>query len=418
VSPLSLAFGNNQVGVATAAQTVTLSNTGNDVLLIASLGVTGVDAASFAPVSTCGATLAAASSCTVSVVFTASSVGAKSAAITIVSNAFANPTITVPLSGTGAASAAVVSPASLTFPVTLVRNLTAAQTVTLSNPGTWPLTISGITVTGATPAPFVMSRTCGATLAAGSSCTMSVVFAPTSAGNFTAAISIASDALGTPVVTVPMTGTGTAIAVSTTSLNFGNVVVNRTSTGLNVTVLNNGLTALTGLTLASSNPEFTFTTTCGTTLQAGRNCTVTVRFRPTAVNPQTGTLSIGSSDPVNPVVISLSGTGLAPIAKLVAPASGALAFTARVNGPTSASQPVTIQNTGTAPLAINGVNVSSGRFPIISNSCNGNLAVGATCTVNVAFRARVLGPVTGTLTVSVNAPATNVTVGLTGTGTP
>jgi hypothetical protein len=83
---------------------------------------------------------------------------------------------------------------------------------TLSNTGTATLNNIVPTITGANPSDFALStgtNACGATLAAGSSCMIYVTFTPASASSFTATLSVADSASGSPQ-TSTLTGTGTA----------------------------------------------------------------------------------------------------------------------------------------------------------------------------------------------------------------
>lgn len=86
-------------------------------------------------------------------------------------------------------------------------------------------------------------------------------------------------------------------------------------------------------------------------------------------------------------------------------------------GTTSSSQPVTLSNTGGAPLTVNTI-VASGDFAETDN-CNGSVAAGHSCTINVTFSPTLPGTRTGTLTITDNsdgAPGSQQTVSLTGTG--
>ena len=89
----------------------------------------------------------------------------------------------------------------------------AAQTVTVTNPGTTAASVSSVSVTG----PFSQTNTCGTSIAAGGSCTVSVKFAPTSGGALTGTLTIATSAPGSPL-TVALSGTG---VTSTTNLALG-----------------------------------------------------------------------------------------------------------------------------------------------------------------------------------------------------
>ncbi len=75
LSTTSLAFGNQPIDMTSAAQTVTLSNTGNAALSITSLTLTGTNASDFEQTNTCGSSLAAGANCTIAVMFTPSIAG-------------------------------------------------------------------------------------------------------------------------------------------------------------------------------------------------------------------------------------------------------------------------------------------------------------------------------------------------------
>jgi hypothetical protein len=99
-SPTSLAFGNQPVGMTSSVQAVTLSNTGNAPLSIASLALTGTNASDFDQSNTCGSSLAAGANCTIVVMFTPSVTGTEAASLSISDNSSGSPQ-TVSLSGAG-----------------------------------------------------------------------------------------------------------------------------------------------------------------------------------------------------------------------------------------------------------------------------------------------------------------------------
>ena len=102
LSPSSLNFGNQQTGTTSAAQTVTLTNTGGATLTISSISVTGV----FGQTNGCGATLAPLGSCNISVTFSPAATGAASGTLSVSDNASGSPH-TASLSGTGVAGSGV-----------------------------------------------------------------------------------------------------------------------------------------------------------------------------------------------------------------------------------------------------------------------------------------------------------------------
>src|SRR6202034_1376298 len=105
------------------------------------------------------------------------------------------------------------SPSSLSVGNEAVGSTTAAQTVTVSTPNSTAASVSGVSVTGA----FSQTNTCGTSIAAGGTCTVSVKFAPTSGGPLTGTLTINTSAPGGPI-TVALSGTG---VTSTTNLALG-----------------------------------------------------------------------------------------------------------------------------------------------------------------------------------------------------
>jgi hypothetical protein len=111
----------------------------------------------------------------------------------------------VPLSGTG--TTAELTPTSLSFGSVTVGNTSAAKTVTLKNVGTSAITITSITISGAAAGDFAQTNSCGSSLAASASCTISVTFKPTMTGTRSAMLKVTDSAAGSPQ-TVSLAGTG------------------------------------------------------------------------------------------------------------------------------------------------------------------------------------------------------------------
>ena len=190
----SLSFGNQNTGSTSSAQTITLSNAGTGTLDIASVTISGANAADYAILArNCGSTLAPSTGCGVEITFTPSAAGSRVATLTFTNNAnnTTGSTQSVSLSGTGvSAPQAAVAPSSLSFAVTTIGSTTAAQTVTITNGGAAVLTIGSIKLGGTDPGDFASTTTCGASLSAGGSCTVSITFKPTAAGSRAATLTI------------------------------------------------------------------------------------------------------------------------------------------------------------------------------------------------------------------------------------
>jgi hypothetical protein len=102
---------------------------------------------------------------------------------------------------------AKLAPATLNFGSVTVGTTSAAKIITLTNIGTTALTITSITITGAAAGDFSQTHTCGASLGAAASCTISVQFKPTVTGNRSAAVRVTDNAAGSPQQ-VPVSGKG------------------------------------------------------------------------------------------------------------------------------------------------------------------------------------------------------------------
>ncbi len=425
VSPAILPFGNQLLNTASAAQTVNVSNTGTAAMTINSIGLAGLNPTHFAQTSTCGATLAAGTNCTVSVTFTPTVADTPLGALLNVDVAAPATSQSIDLSGTGTLPVTALSVATLPFGDQVINTISAPpQTVTVSNTGSGPLTINSISLAGTDPGQFMRASTCGATLAAGANCTVNVRFAPTLAGAWAATLDVSVAAPGTSQ-SVTLSGTGIAplTTVSPAALAFGDQMVNTTGTALTVNVSNTGTAPMTinSISLSGANPtQFAQTNTCGATLAAGANCTVSVTFKPTGaggVGLQGASLAVNVATPAANELVSLSGTGIsAPIAA-VSPAT--LPFGNQVINTASAAQTVTVSNTGTQPLTINGISLTGADAALFAqtNDCTATLAAGANCTVNLTYTPTVAGVQGATLNVDVAAPATPQSVALSGTGT-
>jgi Abnormal spindle-like microcephaly-assoc'd, ASPM-SPD-2-Hydin/FG-GAP-like repeat len=194
----SLAFGDQSVGTASPVQTVNVFSSGSTPLQITNIAVTGPNATDFSLANNCAAPIEVGGSCTMSVVFTPSGGGSRSGSIAVTDSTSASPHI-VPLTGTGVTEGRLLLvPSNLPFGNVKLGTTSLAQTLNVSNSGTAPLSITGITVTGADADDFTYSSNCGMSLAVGGSCTISITFLPQALGTRTAFVSVADNSKGSP----------------------------------------------------------------------------------------------------------------------------------------------------------------------------------------------------------------------------
>jgi presenilin-like A22 family membrane protease len=425
VTPGSLSFGNQTTGTTSARQSTTLKNTGNAALTISGITIAGANPSDFAQTNNCGSSLAAGSSCIISVTFTPASVASFTASLEVADNASGSPQ-KVTLSGTGTVAPAPVAsltPVSLSFS-SVAGTTSPAQAATLKNTGNAALTISGITIVGANPSDFAQTNNCGASLAAGSSCNISVTFTPASAAAFTATLSVTDNASGSPH-TVTLSGIGATppapvASLTPATLSFS-AVAGTASAAQAATLKNTGNAALaiSGITISGTNAsDFSQTNTCGASLAAGGSCSISVTFTPASAASFTAMLSVADNAGGSPHTVTLSGAGTPPPAPVALLTPASLSFTA-VSGATTAAQPVTLKNSGNAALAISGIAIG-GTNPsdfAQTNDCGASLAAGSSCSISVTFTPASVSSFTATLSVTDNAGGSPQSITLSGTGT-
>jgi Abnormal spindle-like microcephaly-assoc'd, ASPM-SPD-2-Hydin len=202
VNPTQLSFPAQDLNKPSAAQAVTVSNSGATAAHGLSLSVSGPFSLAQ---NNCGTSLAAGASCTTGVVFTPPSRGVLSGALTVAASDLSTPA-TVSLSGIGGLTGAVqITPSMLNFPLTGVGATSSPITVTVANSSAavdldnLRLAVSSGFKTGST--------TCGEQLKAGSNCTVDVSFAPPALGTQNGTLTLTSERLAASM-TVPLSGMG------------------------------------------------------------------------------------------------------------------------------------------------------------------------------------------------------------------
>ena len=430
-SPSSLTYAVQNTGTTSAAQSVTVSNTGNSAVALSSIALTGANPGDFAiSNSTCPASIAASSSCAVSITFSPTANGSRTAAVTFTDNATGSPQ-SVGLSGTGQVPTFTLSfsPSSLTYALQNTGTTSAAQSVTVSNTGNSAVTLSSIALTGANAGDYSISNnTCPASLAASSSCSVSLTFSPTANGSRIAALTFTDNAIGSPQ-SVGLSGTGQVpthtLQFSPSSLTYALQNTGTTSGAQAVTVTNigNSTVTLSSIALTGANfGDFSISNnTCPASLAANASCSVSITFSPTAAGSRTASVTFTDNATGSPQSVGLSGTGQVPSFTLnFSPSS--LTFALQNTGSTSTAQSVTVTNNGNSPVTFSSIaltGANSGDFAISNNSCPvgaGSLAATSSCSVSVTFSPSANGSRIAAITFTDNASGSPQSVGLTGTG--
>ena len=407
---------------------VLISNTGTSPVNIASIVLGGTNPGDFAIGNSCstgaGTTLPAGpfgNTCTVSVSFTPTAAGARSAKITITDNAPGSPT-TINISGTGVTQTQTlsVSPTTLEFDPQVTGTTSAQQNLTVTNTGNFVVTFTNVTITTG----YALSNECTGQIPPGSTCSIGVTFTPTAAGAKPGTVTITSNAKpGTQ--TVPLSGTGITTAqeiqLSQTTVVFDPQTVSTLSSPQIVYYSNQGNVPVTIATIVQADTEFsTSGSSCvnGTQVSPQSFCTLRITITPSATGPRTSTLTITDNAPGSPRKITLNGTGITGTVPEVNLTPTSLTFATQAEGTTSAAQNVNLTNNGSGPLAISSVAITGADLSDFAqtNNCVSPLAAGFSCNIAVTFSPTAVGTRTASVTVTDSATGSPHSVSLTGTG--
>jgi hypothetical protein len=149
-------------------------------------------------------------------------------------------------------------------------------------------------------------------VAPGASCAISITFSPKSAGQYSGLITIVDSASSKPQV-IELSGNGTVIGVSPTSLSFGSQKVGTKSAPQVVTAVNHGGTQMLfgGIDIGGKDRnDFSETDHCtGRFIPPWGGCQVSVTFAPTKTGLRSGTLFLAAEGTVSPQPVVLTGNG-------------------------------------------------------------------------------------------------------------
>ncbi|HEY3753461.1 MAG TPA: choice-of-anchor D domain-containing protein, partial [Pseudonocardiaceae bacterium] len=348
------------------------------------------------------------------------------------------------------------SPSSVAFGDVASGATSAAQTVTVSNPGSSAVSVSSVS----TSAPFSQTNTCGSSIAAGGTCTVSVKFAPTSGGSQTGSLTVATSAPGSPL-TVALTGTGVTATTNlaqgqpaTASSSYETYVASNVTDGNTSTywessdgaawpqtvTVDLGSTQSIGSVTLDLPPSSAWSTRTETLSVLGSTNGTTFSqlvgsagytFNPSTGNTVTISLPSGTSDryvelsftgntgwtaaQLSEFEVFPGGGSTGPTGSPLTASPSSVSFGSETVGSTSSAQSVTVSNPGSAAVSMASVGVT-GPFSE-TNNCGTSLAAGASCTVSVKFAPTASGSASGTLSVNSSAPGSPLTVALSGTGT-
>jgi len=232
--------------------------------------------------------------------------GATDAAVLNIDNSGSGNSVTMLLNTTLPIS---VSPLAANFGAHKVGAATKATIVVTNNTGASESFAASLS--GPDKGDFTFSG-CGTQVyGKGQHCTITVTFTPSAGGTRTATLNLT---IGGKAYASQLSGTGLALTITPTSLNFGSVTVGQHSSPLPVNIKNNSTSAVSivspGITIVGSGAKaYSQTNNCGSSIGAGATCTVNVTFSPKEAGSRSATLEINDSDGESPQKITLTGSG-------------------------------------------------------------------------------------------------------------
>ncbi len=321
IAPAALGFGDVYISNSkTLSTTVTNTTTFTSTVNVTGIAITGANAADFSQTSTC-TSLSMGGTCTVSVTFAPTAKGARTATLTVLTDSTGNPSFSVPLTGNGLDTTASLAPASADFGIQILNIPPPAKVFIWTNASPVALAIASVNASGDY---HIAATTCIGTIAANSSCTISVVFTPIALRTRTGVLTLVSVSSLNSTLTAPLIGVGVAnVGTDVDVLNFGSVDVGSRSPAQTITLTNYTQAAIS-LNGVSLTGDFVQSSTCNGMLGPAASCTINVAFTPTATGPRNGMLTVTANDTKFPAItVALTGNGV-DFSIAVSPTSGSV----------------------------------------------------------------------------------------------
>ncbi len=391
-------FGTLDAG-QTGEQTIAITNTGTGPLEITGIE-SDVSGLTFTPSTF---TVEPNGSQTVTIAFPSSAVGTFSGNITILSNDPDRATSTLSISvivQPPPVPAIAVQETAVDFG-TIDAGQTGEQTIAVRNAGTAPLEITGIEsdVSGLTFTPSTF------TVEPNGSQTVTVTFPSPTAGAFSGSINILSNDPERGTQTLSVSGIvqpppAPVLTVLETAINFGTVEAAQT-VQQTITIKNTGTAPLEITGIESDVSGLTFELSMFT-LEPNSSLTVTVTFPSSTAGEFSGSITILSNDPDRAKhTLTISGIVQAAPVPAIAVQETAVNF-GTVEVAQTVQQTIAIENTGTAPLEITGIesDVSGLTFDTTMFTLEPN----GSQTVIVTFPSSTVGEFSGSITILSNDP--------------
>lgn len=276
----------------------------------------------------------------------------------------------------------------------------ATGTAKLTNKGTVAATLNALEVDAGTDA-YVMTHTCGTSIAPAASCDVVVKFTPTAPTSFPGRVKALPSAGPSAILSLGGTGQQAQLSVGPTNVDFGATSKLATTVSRSIHLSNSGNVPIKGLNLVNKNSRLSVDPgTCSTVLEPKMGCSMSIRYAPEALGSFAGDFQL-ISDNGGTTKVTWSG-----MAVHLETSTSALAFPVTRTGTSTPDQSFQLINRGPTTVPFDGIGIVEGKnYFGQSDNCDKGLAAGASCTISVRFTPSQALKYTGTSVVAVRGTA-------------
>jgi hypothetical protein len=309
-------------------------------------------------------------------------------------------------------AAVQISPSDIIFP-NVALGQKATQTAVLTNTGNETVTITQLASTAVEFAASGLSTPLA--IGPGQSARFQVVFTSATTGSKSGTLT-AMTAHGGSSSKVKLkggsAGAASQLSLSTTALNFGNVLVNGNATQA-VTLKNSGTSDVLVSQIGVTGGAFSVSgVTVPVTISAGQSMALQATFAPATAGTVTGAITITSNAQNATTIVALNGSAVA--ASYTMSLSPTSVNFGNVNAGSSTAQNVQLANTGNSSVTVTQVAASGAGISVSGMATPFTLAPSQSVTLAVKFAPTTGGTTSGSVTVT-NNDGVNAVAAVTGT---
>jgi hypothetical protein len=434
--PASLLFGAVDMGQR-LTKNITMQHQGGGMIKIATIAIDGNARRDFLITQNdCqGGSFADGRSCQLAITFAPTAAGSREANL-VIAHSGAPAELRVPLEGSGRAAAARITlePEPVDFGEQAIDSPPLRRSVTIRNLSSGGAAVGRAEIIGPDARQFAIAgNDCGNGLAGESRCSLTLRYAPKSAGSHRAVLRI--EPLGTGAREITLRGVASVVqkplaAATPARLSFAELPLGRSRTQeIKIDNRGNSDLVVTRVDIRGA-PSFTLLNQCTTPIKAGAPpCALRIRFAPQASGSHDAELSIAHNAGGSPLRVPIEGAGrVLPVIAAVSIIPPSLTFAEQVFGADGQARQIAVESTGGNNLKISAIAIegaNAGDFRVKTDNCTRReIAPAGRCEISVIFTPKLRQTAarrserTATLILAHNAAGNRATVALRGVAVP